>query len=138
MATPLNTIKNWFRTGLFPTQAQFWSTWDSFWHKDESIPQESVNGLQGALNEKVDTEALHAVATSGNYEDLTNRPLTTASRTIYKLPGNVEAYPEVGDRVKGFIAGKFIEDAACIVDNGDPDDLDTWNVTQADDLNDID
>ncbi|OBX20949.1 MULTISPECIES: hypothetical protein [Bizionia] len=50
----LSTIKNWFKTGLKPTQAQFWATWDSFRHKDEAIPLDSVNGLQDDLDDKVD------------------------------------------------------------------------------------
>jgi len=50
----LSTIKNWFKTGLRPTQAQFWATWDSFRHKDEAIPLESIAGLQDDLDGKVD------------------------------------------------------------------------------------
>lgn len=42
---PLSTIKNWFRRYLKPTQDQFWDTWDSFWHKDDSIPTSSITGL---------------------------------------------------------------------------------------------
>lgn len=38
----LNTIKNWFRTGLKPTQTQFWDTWDSFRHKYEKVPVKDV------------------------------------------------------------------------------------------------
>lgn len=45
----LATLKNWFKTGLKPTQTQFWDTWDSFWHKDDLIPQASVDGLADAL-----------------------------------------------------------------------------------------
>ena len=56
MATPLNTIKNWFKTGLKPTQSQFWATWDSFWHKNETIPVNSVENLQESLDEKLDSE----------------------------------------------------------------------------------
>ena len=41
----LSTIKNWFRTALKPTQSQFWDTWDSFWHKQDSIPTSSITGL---------------------------------------------------------------------------------------------
>lgn len=51
----LSNIKNWFRTSLKPTQAQFWDTWDSFWHKDDAIPQSSVQGLNTALNAKAST-----------------------------------------------------------------------------------
>ncbi|MGJ5643194.1 hypothetical protein [Formosa sp. S-31] len=52
--TPLSTIKNWFKTNLYPTQAQFWATWDSFWHKDEKIPTASVENLETYLSQKVD------------------------------------------------------------------------------------
>ena len=53
----LNTLKNWFLTGLKPTQEQFFSTWDSFWHKDDSIPAENIEGLDTFLAEKADKEA---------------------------------------------------------------------------------
>lgn len=45
----LAQIKDWFRTGLKPTQTQFWITWDSFWHKDTPIPQSAIHGLEEAL-----------------------------------------------------------------------------------------
>lgn len=50
----LSIIKNWFKTGLKPTQAQFWATWDSFWHKDEQIPQSSIANLISVLNAKAE------------------------------------------------------------------------------------
>jgi hypothetical protein len=55
MATPINTLKNWFKTNLYPTQAQFWAWLDSYWHKDEKIPMESVAGLPEAINRKAET-----------------------------------------------------------------------------------
>ena len=60
----LSTIKNWFKTGLKPTQAQFWDTWDSFWHKDELIPADKIENLTEILLEKADAEALanHTIA----------------------------------------------------------------------------
>jgi hypothetical protein len=48
--TSLANIKNWFRTGLKPTQAQFWDTLDSFWHKEDQIPMSNVQGLNTTLN----------------------------------------------------------------------------------------
>jgi len=45
----LTTIKNWFKTGLKPTQSQFWDVWDSFRHKSESVPYESIEGLDAVL-----------------------------------------------------------------------------------------
>lgn len=54
----LNTIKNWFRTALKPTQGQFWDTWDSFWHKSDTIPTSVVDGLDGILSTVITTEIL--------------------------------------------------------------------------------
>jgi hypothetical protein len=48
----LITIKNWFKTGLKPTQNQFWDTWDSFWHKGEKIPVAAVEGIDELLQTK--------------------------------------------------------------------------------------
>ena len=53
-----NTIKNWFKTGLKPTQAQFWATWDSFWHKDEKIPITAIEDIENILAEKADAEVV--------------------------------------------------------------------------------
>ncbi|QOG04348.1 hypothetical protein [Flavobacterium sp. MDT1-60] len=53
----LNTIKNWFRTGLKPTQTQFWDTWDSFRHKSEKIPVVDIDGLGELLQNKTEIEA---------------------------------------------------------------------------------
>ncbi|MCD0475707.1 hypothetical protein LPB87_15015 [Flavobacterium sp. EDS] len=60
MATNINTILNWFKTGLKPTQEQFWTTWASFWHKDEQIPQSSISGLENTLNTKAEKSQLEA------------------------------------------------------------------------------
>jgi len=52
--TPDISLKNWFKTGLKPTQAQFWAWLDSFWHKSENIPSAQIEGLQELLDTKVD------------------------------------------------------------------------------------
>jgi len=62
MKVSLNTIKNWFRTGLKPTQSQFWDTWDSFFHKDDAIPTASITGLDIALANIPTSEQLAALA----------------------------------------------------------------------------
>lgn len=64
--TALNTIKNWFKTGLKPTQTQFWATWDSFWHKDEQIPQSSIQNLVSVLNAKAEKIQFDAHTTDPN------------------------------------------------------------------------
>lgn len=57
---PLNTIKNWFKTGLKPTQQQFLDTWDSLWHKDNVIPAGNIENLDVRFDEKADSEALQS------------------------------------------------------------------------------
>ncbi|OCB72084.1 hypothetical protein B0A79_12705 [Flavobacterium piscis] len=54
----LNTIKNWFKTGLKPSQAQFWDTWDSFRHKFEKVPVKDIDGIDELLLTKADRTIL--------------------------------------------------------------------------------
>ena len=56
--TAINIIKNWFKTGLKPTQDQFWNWMDSFWHKDELIPQDKIQDLSTTLSGKADADQL--------------------------------------------------------------------------------
>jgi len=56
----LETIKNWFKTSLKPTQQHFWDTWDSFWHKDDKIPTSSIENLDIRFDEKADAELVSA------------------------------------------------------------------------------
>ncbi|MEN2400604.1 hypothetical protein GKZ90_0012505 [Flavobacterium sp. MC2016-06] len=54
MTTDKNTLKNWFSTRKKPLQAQFWAWIDSYWHKDESIPQNAIENLTETLNTKTE------------------------------------------------------------------------------------
>ncbi|HEU0126810.1 MAG TPA: hypothetical protein VFQ56_10915, partial [Flavobacterium sp.] len=54
----LNTIKTWFKTGLKPSQQQFWDTWDSFRHKFEKVPFQDVENLEQTLNAKAEKSQL--------------------------------------------------------------------------------
>ena len=56
--TAINIIKNWFKTGLKPTQDQFWNWMDSYWHKDELIPQDKIQDLSTTLSNKADADQL--------------------------------------------------------------------------------
>ncbi|MFD1604171.1 hypothetical protein ACFSJW_08300 [Flavobacterium artemisiae] len=47
----LETIKNWFRTSLKPTQQQFWDTWDSFRHKEDKIYAKEIEYLSEFIKE---------------------------------------------------------------------------------------
>ena len=105
-----NTIRNWFRTGLRPTQAQFWATWDSFWHKDEMIPVSKINNLQNVLNEKANQEALQSHLTNPNaHADLFNQIKTTGRFLINR--NNVMMFadePTEGDTVTGMVEGEYL------------------------------
>ncbi|MGQ0738645.1 MAG: hypothetical protein ACT4OJ_06255 [Bacteroidota bacterium] len=50
---PINTLKSWFETADKPTQNQFWDWMDSFFHKNEMIPQASITDLVNTLNSLV-------------------------------------------------------------------------------------
>lgn len=65
----LNTLKNWFRTSLKPTQAQFWDWLDSFWHKDDKIPLDSLDGLQEELDKRRSTDTPIAINEVSGLED---------------------------------------------------------------------
>ncbi|WP_264524800.1 hypothetical protein [Flavobacterium sp. N502536] len=55
----LNIIKSWFKTGLKPTQTQFWDTWDSFRHKYEKVPVKEIEGIDELLSSKADKTVLN-------------------------------------------------------------------------------
>ena len=56
MISSITQLKSWFRRGLYPTEEQFASWLDSFWHKtDDQIPIASVANLAERLNAKLDT-----------------------------------------------------------------------------------
>lgn len=55
----LLTIITWFQKGCKPTAKQFEEVFRSFFHKDDKIPQSSVNGLSAALAAKAATKHTH-------------------------------------------------------------------------------
>ncbi|WP_025143045.1 hypothetical protein [Pedobacter jeongneungensis] len=82
----LNTIKNWFKTGLKPTQQQFWDTWDSFWHKDQVIPASSIENLDARFDEKADEEAFETHLSDLNAHNIGN--LSIPAGPINTLTGS--------------------------------------------------
>ena len=55
----LLTIITWFQKGCKPTAKQFEAVFRSFFHKDEKIPQSSVEGLSAALAAKAPNKHTH-------------------------------------------------------------------------------
>lgn len=87
MATAINTIKQWFKTGLKPTQDQFWNWMDSFWHKDELIPQKNIQDLSTTLSGKADADQLENKANA----DATG--LTDEQKSAWKEALSVREVP---------------------------------------------
>jgi hypothetical protein len=52
--TGRNTLKGWFLRGMKPLASQFADWIDSFWHKEEPIPMQSIQGLNQAMDSKLD------------------------------------------------------------------------------------
>lgn len=87
----LKTIKNWFRTGLKPTQTQFWDTWDSFRHKYDKIPAEDIEDIDQLKNSQ-------KIIPSGEF-------------LIFKVDPNKTDKLEIGDSVIGYCEGNFLAEA---------------------------
>ncbi|MBD8348568.1 glycerophosphodiester phosphodiesterase family protein [Dysgonomonas sp. HGC4] len=49
--TERQAIKNWFIRSAMPTRLQFWAWLDSFWHKNDQMPIDNVEGLVQILAE---------------------------------------------------------------------------------------
>ena len=64
----LLTIKNWFKRGLKPTEAQFAAVFDSFRHKDDPVPMGDVDGLSYALANKSENGHTHTLAEITDYD----------------------------------------------------------------------
>lgn len=47
--TTKEKLKLYFEKGDYPTQNQFWEWMDSYWHKEEKIPQDSVETFEKVI-----------------------------------------------------------------------------------------
>ncbi len=123
----LTTIKNWFKTGFKPSQAQFWDTWDSFWHKEDNIPVANISGLNDLFvdinNHFNDPNAHELLLTQVQIYQFGNFQL-------FKAKTNFEAFLEVGD-----VANVWLNDETTFIPfgrylGGDPQDISSWEVSQ--------
>lgn len=104
--TPINNLKNWFKTGLKPTQEQFWNWMDSFWHKDEKIPQSAVEDLTAVLSAKAEKtqldgfiETLATKAGKQDFDDHITDP--TAHHDIFENYQPNLNYPAADGKIYG-------------------------------------
>ena len=56
--TAIATLKKWFSNFRKPKQEHFWAWIDSFWHKSEKIPMDSIEGLENAIQGTASAEQL--------------------------------------------------------------------------------
>lgn len=97
MATDKNTLKNWFKTGLKPLQTHFWAWLDSYWHKDEKIPMQNIEGIDTALENKAETTAVDTKANadaSGLSEE--NKVAWKEALGVGELPENIATIDQNG------------------------------------------
>lgn len=81
--TDKNTIYNWFQTDAFPTEAQFKATWDSFWHKSESIPVSKITGLNELFTQTASVSQLNQKANKdGSNIDVNNYSLKLGIKNL--------------------------------------------------------
>ena len=118
MATPINTILSWFETGDFPTQEQFEASWTSFYHKDESIPMDKVENLNGKLLEKVDKSVYNAHLTNENAHITTLAKLDASNLnanniqawktvlSVGELPPNIALIDDIPSALQGNVYTK--------------------------------
>lgn len=60
----LSQLKGWFKKGMYPTESQFGDWLDSFFHREDRIPIDSVDGLNEAINGKAERSDLDALTGS--------------------------------------------------------------------------
>ncbi len=70
-------IFRWFKKGLTPTEEQFRQTFLSFRHKDNNIPLNEVEGLNTALNKKLDSS--HSTDENAHSQYLANKDASNLS-----------------------------------------------------------
>ena len=104
MAIDKTTVKNWFKTGLRPTQAQFWAWIDSIRFNGERVPAGDVEGLQGLLDQKADAGMI-----TSHVNNLGNPHLTTKAQVGLGNVDNTSDADKPISRAQGLeIHNKFV------------------------------
>jgi hypothetical protein len=108
----LNTLKNWFRTGLKPSQQQFWDWLDSFRHKNDKVPVADVEGIDELLLAKASQDVLDNHLTDLNAHPqllVKSRIIPVGQMLVFKVaPNENEAEKEPGDFCMGIVENEFI------------------------------
>jgi len=73
-------LKDWFKNFATPPQEQFWDWIDSFFHKNDTIPTSSVDGLDDVIADLPTSGQLDAV------DDLTPTVIAVSSSDTFDIP----------------------------------------------------
>lgn len=111
--TDKNTIKKWFRNFLKPTQEQFWNWMDSYWHKEEKIPQDTIEGWDEFL------QSLPARGTLQNYllKDASNLNDSEKTLLVSAMHALTHDHEKGGETIKG--TGYTKQQVDTLIDNID-------------------
>ena len=96
----ITQLKTWFRKGAYPLASQFADWMDSYWHKEEKIPIDSVEQLADRLNGKYD--ATQANELQKQVEDAV-RKTNAVKEDVATLFTNVEELEAEDERLDGRI-----------------------------------
>jgi hypothetical protein len=80
----LSQILSWFKTGLFPTEDQFYQTWNSFFHKSCKIPATAIEGFPASTPNGIDVIKVWI----GMEEDLPPPTERIGTKTLYIALGD--------------------------------------------------
>lgn len=92
-----NTIKSWFRNFLKPTQEQFWNWMDSYWHKDEKIPQNAIENWDEFLATLPSADSLKPLL----YKDGSNLSDNEKTSLIEAIHALTYDYEKEGETIQG-------------------------------------
>ena len=102
----INIIKDWFKNQMKPPQEQFWAWLDSFWHKDEAIPQSAVENLVTTLQKKADLVNGVVPEDQLPFSVVTSEVITLGAVTIVDNSVNLAVHSSGENKVR--VKGKTI------------------------------
>lgn len=83
MEVSRQSLINKFKSGNKPIQQDFTNWLDSFHHKEDKVPISNIEGLEGRLNEKLDTHAQETIMTAIQQNTETMQQVVDNSGLIY-------------------------------------------------------
>ncbi|MBR5327985.1 MAG: hypothetical protein IKV31_05530 [Paludibacteraceae bacterium] len=95
----LLTIITWFQKGCKPTAKQFEAVFRSFFHKDDKIPQSSIDGLPAALAAKASASHTHTLSDITNLSDISKKQDKTDNSLLTTAKNIVDAINELWDKL---------------------------------------